>query len=399
MENITEKQWEKCLSLLADPSISEIETNGPNLFFCKRNGSRESLPISFSSEKEYAESISNVLAPLIQTHSRFNPNGHIFEGPLRLKTSSGNMIRARVHIMLPPVSDVPQVTIAKKSTQLTSLAEIAKKGSMSLEMYDFLHKAIDARLTIAVSGAGGSGKTTLLEALTQLINEDYRIGVAEDTPELYLKQKNVTYLHSVPFAPGMNVNEEATLSWVVSQLNRMRVDSIIIGETRGKEFADFLVAANSGVEGSLTTIHANEPRGCLEKMANFALKGSERLPLRAINNDISKAIDLIIQLTVTHDGKHRISRIEEVTETLGTGDDAAITTSTLFQYHENGDYFTKASQPGEKLREKFEKKKIDTRELLSIQIDKPNKSFTTKEPVKTEKTEKRGISLPGGLQS
>lgn len=194
--------------------------------------------------------------------------------------------------------------------------------------------------------------TTMLEALSKSIPDNYRIGVAEDVPELNLQQSNVTYLHSVPWQPGMDENDVATLAWVVQQFQRMRTDKIIIGETRGKEFADFLVAANSGMEGSMTTIHAENPERCLSKMTGFALKGSERQPIRAINNDIANSVNLIVQLVIV-DGKHRVSHIQEVTPTLGNTDEAKISTQPLYRWDREQDMFYKDAVMTDSMRQRM----------------------------------------------
>ena len=194
--------------------------------------------------------------------------------------------------------------------------------------------------------------TTMLEALVKNIPDSLRVGVAEDTPELVLTQPNVSYLHSVPWQPGMSENDVATLSWVIQQFQRMRTDKIIVGETRGKEFADFLIAANSGMEGSMTTIHADDPTRCLMKMTNFALKGAERQPIRAINADIANAVDIIVQLVIIN-GKHRISHIQEIVPTLGNTDEAKITTAPLYLWDRQKDMFYKETGMTDALRDRI----------------------------------------------
>lgn len=209
--------------------------------------------------------------------------------------------------------------------------------------------------------------TTMLEAVSKLIPDTTRIGVAEDAPELNLIQDNVTYLHSVPWAPGMDENEVATLQWVVSQFQRNRCDKLIIGETRGKEFGDFLIAANSGMEGSMTTIHANNPVQCLSKMSNFAMKASDKQPIRAINADIAGAIDIIVQLVVV-DGRHRVSHIAEVIPTLGTTEEAKITQATLYQWNRLDDTFEKVGNMSDNLRRILDSRGADYRDLLQTPI-------------------------------
>lgn len=364
--------WNYCLNLLLDDSISEVESNGPNEFFIKRNGKRIHLSnITFDSDEEYAASIESGLVPHMISHVPFEADGYIFEGPIRYSAmyqGEERNIRGRCHIVLPPAADTPQITIAKKSTSLATLDAIASKGSMAAEMLKFVKASIAADLTTILSGGTGAGKTTFLEAMCKHIPIETRIGIAEDTPELSLPHPNATYLHSVPWRPGMDEKDVASLSWVVAQFNRMRTDKIIIGETRGKEFADFLVAANSGMEGSLTTLHANEPTRALDKMTNFALKGSPGTPTRAINTDIATSIDLIIQLAYfKNDSRYRCTAIQEVTSTLSTNEQASITTQRLYTYDSDTDTWKKEGNPTDALRQRFALHGVDISDILRSQ--------------------------------
>ena len=373
-------EWNKCLNLLLDDDYSEIESNGPNSFFTKKKGVRTPLDsIKLESLERYTEGIKKGLVPHVHSPFPYRDNSYIFEGPLRYTVEKDDgtkqLIRGRCHIVLPPAADFPQVTIAKKSTALPDLDSIALRGSMSTEMLTFLKAAIDADLTIVLSGGTGAGKTTMLEAIAKRFSHDLRIGVAEDAPELYLSQPNVSYLHSVPWAPGMNPNDVATLSWVVQQYQRMRTDKLIIGETRGPEFADFLVAANSGMDGSLTTIHANNPVQCLDKMTNFVSRATGS-PLRSINNDIANSIDLIIQLSYYSDGRYRMSAIQEITNTLGLDEAAKISTQELYRHDPVSDRFKKSNMMTDALRARFEARgvRIDPFQKAQIGSEAPGHS-------------------------
>ena len=239
--------WNKCFNLLLDPKVSEITTNGPGQFFIKRAGQRIKIDGLRMSEKEYYDGIEEGLVPFVKSQNIFSRNSFIFEG--RLEYTVGEIdVKGRCHIVLPPATDYPQVTIAKKTTSLLSLEKIAAAGSMSDEMRQFLEMAVKGNASIVFSGSTGAGKTTMLEAMTKFIPNETRIGIAEDSPELVLEQPNVTYLHSTPWSPGMNPNDVATLDWVVSQFMRNRVDRLLVGEVRGKEFGGFLTANNSGIE-------------------------------------------------------------------------------------------------------------------------------------------------------
>ena len=358
-------EWNCCFNLLLEADVSEIESNGPGQFFLKRNGQRSQINIGRSSESDYARGIEEGLIPFVKSNlTKYDPNGFLFEGRLFFSVD-GQEIRGRCHIVLPPSTDYPQVTIAKKSTSLRKLEDLAARGSMSDEMMAFLIAAMQASRTITFSGATGAGKTTMLEAMANLIPTNVRIGVAEDTPELVLPQPNVSYLHSVPAQPGLDPNSVASLSWVVQQFQRMRTDRLIIGETRGKEFADFLTAANSGMEGSLTTIHADDPVACLRKMTNFATEGRPNVPVRAINTDIANAVDIIVQLVLLRNGQHRVSHIQEIVPTLGTGEDAKITTQPLYLYDSNKDAFYKEGNMSDALRVQFANHGVNPERFLT----------------------------------
>lgn len=206
--------------------------------------------------------------------------------------------------------------------------------------------------------------TTFLEAMTKYWKDDLRIGVVEDSPELRLLQPNVTYYHSSVWRPGTNKNDVANLQWCVQQVNRARLDKLIIGETRGVEFLDFLIGANSGLEGSLTTLHANTPQLALQKMSQFTLQAIPQ-PVRVANKSISTTIDVIIQLTKKN-GKYRVTDICEVSEILGSDASATIATSPIFIWKESEDVWEKKFI-SDKLRRKFEEKNynIQTFEKLN----------------------------------
>lgn len=344
--------WDIALRHLAHPEASEITVNGPTGWFVNVRGKRSRIQgIPEMSEAGYIKSIEGGILPLIQGNHEFDPeNGYLFEGRLEIRHPSA-VFNGRCHIVLPPATDRPQITIAKQSTTHTDLEKIAGTGSMSLEMMNFLSAAVKAECTIVVSGSTGAGKTTLLRSLADLYAPGERVGIAEDTPEIILRHDDVTYLHSMPWKPGFDPNSVATLSWVVQQFNRMRIDKFIIGETRGKEFADFLVAANSGSEGSMTTIHANSPQMALAKMAKFAMAGSPGETPLMINDDIARTIDLIVQIRKFRDGSRRVTAIQEVTDTVSAK--GTIQTSRMYAYDEAERQFRKEAFPSDALKTRF----------------------------------------------
>lgn len=212
--------------------------------------------------------------------------------------------------------------------------------------------------------------TTMLEALGKFIPKETRLGIAEDTPELKFDLPNTTYLNSTPWSPGMNPNEVATLDWVVAQFMRNRCDRLIIGEVRGKEFGGYLIAANSGMEGGMTTIHAETPSACLRKMTGFTSEARPGVPIRSINTDIASAVKLIVQLIILPGGKHRVSHIEEITTTLSNNDDAQISTQPLYLYDRATDSFYKEGNMSDSLREYCKIRGQDVNEFLKSETRK-----------------------------
>lgn len=361
-------EWHKLFSIMENPDVSELQVNSKDSIWIKHKGKRARITdVAWETDQDYIESVQKSLAEtgFIRSDMPFNPKGALFEGPVVYEGKNGKEIRGRAHIVLPPASPTPLLTFAKKTPSLTTLDAIQESGSMTQQMMRFIKAAVYSNLTIVFSGSTGSGKTTTLEACTKLLQHDERITVCEDTPELMLKQNNVAYQNSFPWRPGMDEKDVATLSWIVQQVNRMRSDRVIIGETRGKEFSDFLVAANSGMEGSLTTLHANNPRKSLEKMSLFAMKGAgENVPIKAVNQDIANAVDIIVQLT-KKDGRYITTHIEEVSDTVGDSSDATITTQTLWEFNEKQGVHIKGTPMGDKLRQKMLSVGLDIEEFVT----------------------------------
>lgn len=304
--------------------VSEIAINGPEVIFYKERGIRKTLRIPLKTQEEYKEAIDGLIeeAGLIK-------KSYLVEG--RYNLPNGRF--GRLHIVMPPASPNPLVTLAIKTQTLTDLTSIQEVGTFNTEMSMFLKAAIGAKLTVVISGGTGSGKTTMLEAMTGEFTEKERIGVCEDSPELQLKTPNTVYMNSTVWVPGISADDVAPLRWVVQQVNRMRVDRVIIGETRGAEFFDFIIAANSGAEGSLTTLHANDGPSAMKKMATFMYMAVDIAP-RTINEMIAQAVDVVIQLGYSKiDGAHKITSINEITSAMSSGDSPTVVLNPLFEYN------------------------------------------------------------------
>ena len=344
---LNSKIWEEIIQtyLIDNDDVSELETNGTLSVFVRKKGKRIEIKNVFYSVEQYNQETIELAKFISKSNDK---QEFLSEGKIKLGATGG----ARVHIVLPPASDYPLVTIAKKTVSLTTLESIRESNSMSERMYNFLKAAVDCKLTMVLSGSTGAGKTTILEALTKYIPYDTRIGVVEDSPELVLIQPNVVYLHSMPWKPGMDKNKEVTLDWCMRQINRQRTDVVIIGETRGSEFKQFITAANSGMEGSMTTLHANSPRMALQKMNQFIAEAQD-LPTRLINTSIANSIDIIVQLSKSLSGEYKTTAIEEVSEILGKDENATIATTNLSSYNEETKSWSDSFLINDKLRQKF----------------------------------------------
>jgi Flp pilus assembly CpaF family ATPase len=356
LSGMRSKQWSTIFSLLAFPGCSEIEVNDADNVWAKFNGKRMQVGpdiagrIAWVDASDFERSMEDIESHMVRYGAKYRDAFCIYEGGLRIKTLDGSpTIRARFHCVKPPVCEFPQVTIAKQSIELATLDSIVKSGSLSKEMAEFVSALMAARQTIVFSGGTGAGKTTFLNAVAKLIDSRERICVCEDAPELQFKTiPNTSYLMAYPKQPGKSADDQASLSWVVAQTARMRCDRIIIGETRGPEFADFLTAANSGFDGSMTTLHANTPRMALDKMFNFAKRapGNGTTPSASINQDIANAVDYIIQLGRPKN-KYRVLAIEEVTKIVGDTEAAKIKTQPIYQYVPEADNWKRVGWPAD----------------------------------------------------
>jgi pilus assembly protein CpaF len=234
---------------------------------------------------------------------------------------------SRVNAVIPPLSlSGPLLTIRKLRQDRYDLHELVQLGTLSPEADDFLKRSILAELNILVSGGTGSGKTTLLNALSAAIPDDDRIVTIEDAAELRLAQRHVLRLESRP--KNIEGEGEITIRDLVRNALRMRPDRIIVGEVRGAEALDMLQAMNTGHEGSLSTVHANSTRDALNRIETMVLMAGYELPLRAIRQHVSSALDLIVQLDRLDDGSRRVVEIAEVQRMEGE----MITLQKLFEF-------------------------------------------------------------------
>jgi len=302
--------------LLPDATISEIMVNGPDEIWIERRGLLSRTGLSFSDESHLRRIITKMVG---QIGRRIDESSPMVDA--RLPDGS------RVNAIIAPLSlSGPLLTIRKFARNRFAMDELVEIGTLSHDAADFLAKCVQADLNILVSGGTGSGKTTLLNALSAAIPDSDRIVTIEDAAELQLVQQHVLRLESRP----KNIEGEGEISIrdLVRNALRMRPDRIIVGEVRGAEALDMLQAMNTGHEGSLSTVHANSPRDGLSRIETMVLMAGYELPLRAIRQQVSSALDLIIQLDRLDDGSRHVTAITEVQRMEGE----TITLQNLFEF-------------------------------------------------------------------
>jgi pilus assembly protein CpaF len=238
---------------------------------------------------------------------------------------------SRVNVIVPPLAvDGPILSIRRFGSSPLTAQDLLAKGAYTAEMLEVMRKAVQARLNIVVSGGTGAGKTTLLNVLSGFISERERIVTIEDSAELQLKQKHVVRLECRP--PNVEGKGGVHQRELVINALRMRPDRIVIGEVRGGEALDMLQAMNTGHDGSVTTIHANSPRDALSRIETMALMANLSLPEKALRQQISSAIQIIVQVSRMSDGSRRVTHITEVTGTSGD----VISLQDIFLFEKKG---------------------------------------------------------------
>jgi pilus assembly protein CpaF len=286
--------------LLADESVSEIMVNGPFEIWVERQGRLYQTTVQFNDESHLRRIINKMVATVGR---RIDESSPMVDA--RLPDGS------RVNALIPPLSLTgPLVTIRKFSNRRLDLKELIRLQTLEPESVDFLQRCVHAQLNILISGGTGTGKTTLLNAMSAAISDADRIVTIEDAAELALKQHHVLRLEARP--KNIEGQGEITIRDLVRNALRMRPDRIIVGEVRGAESLDMLQAMNTGHDGSLTTVHANAPRDALARIETMVLMAGFDLPLRAIRQQISSAIDLVVHLERLEDGSRRVTSLTEV---------------------------------------------------------------------------------------
>jgi pilus assembly protein CpaF len=307
--------------LLANPEVTEIMVNGYQQIYTEQHGKITLSPVTFESNDQLVQVIDRIVSSIGRRVDESSPMVDA-----RLKDGS------RVNVIIPPLAlKGPTVTIRKFTKEALEIDDLVRLGSITSDMIKFLRACVRARLNVVVSGGTGSGKTTTLNVLSSFIPSDERIVTIEDAAELQLRQEHVVTLETRP-ANVEGRGRIAIRDLVINAL-RMRPDRIVVGECRGGEALDMLQAMNTGHDGSLTTLHANNPRDCISRLETMVLMAGAELPSRAIREQIGSAINVIVHQARLRDGTRKIVNITEV---LGTDDNHDVKLQEIFAFRQTG---------------------------------------------------------------
>ena len=307
-------------AMIRDPSVSEVMVNAPDEVYFEREGIIYLSDIRFRDAEHVHRIIERIVAPLGRRVDESSPMVDA-----RLPDGS------RVNVIIPPVAPKsPTITIRKFRADKMTMDELVTASTIEAEVAQFLKACVKLRLNALISGGTGTGKTTFLNALSAYIPESERIITIEDPTELRLQQPHVVSMEARP--PNIDGKGEITQRELLRNSLRMRPDRIIIGEVRGPEAFDMLNAMNTGHEGSLSTVHSNAPRDALARVENMVMMANLDLPQRAIREQVSSALHLIIQLARFSDGVRRVTHLTEITGMEGQ----IVTMQDLFLFKQEG---------------------------------------------------------------
>lgn len=306
--------------LLADSDVSEIMVNGFKKIFVEKSGKVQLSPVAFTSNDHLRRIIERIVTPLGRQINDSTPYVDA-----RLKDGS------RVNAVIEPLAiDGPALTIRKFKKGGITAEKYINYGSTTKSMIDFLRICAENGLNIVISGGTGSGKTSLLNMLSSFIPSNERVITVEDAAELQLQQEHVVRLETRP--PSMEGTNAVSIRDLIKNALRMRPDRIIVGECRDGAALDMLQAMNTGHDGSMTTTHANSPRECIARLETLCMMSGMELPVRAIREQISGAVNLIVQISRLSDGSRKIISITEVAGMQGD----VVTLAEIFRFKETG---------------------------------------------------------------
>jgi pilus assembly protein CpaF len=293
-------------TLLKEPSISDILVNRYDKVFIERNGKLSETTVRFKDDAHLLHIIEKIVS---QVGRRIDEAQPIVDA--RLQDGS------RVNAIIPPLAlDGPCLSIRRFGRHVITQDEMLQFKTLTPAMLRFLSACVQCKITVMISGGTGSGKTTMLNALSRFIPEEERIITIEDTAELQLQQRHVVKFETRP--PNLNKEGGINQRMLLRTALRMRPDRIIVGECRGAEALDMLQAMNTGVEGSMSTVHANSPKDAFSRLETMVMMADLEIPARVISQQLSSAIKLVVQVSRLQDGTRKILSISEV---LGVHDE------------------------------------------------------------------------------
>jgi len=307
-------------TLLKEPSISDILVNRYNKVFIERNGRLSESPVRFKDDGHLLHIIEKIVS---QVGRRIDEAQPIVDA--RLADGS------RVNAIIPPLAlDGPCLSIRRFGRHVITQEEMLQFKTLTPGMLRLLAACVQAKTTVLISGGTGSGKTTMLNALSRFIPEEERIVTIEDTAELQLQQRHVVKFETRP--PNLNKEGGINQRVLLRTALRMRPDRIIVGECRGAEALDMLQAMNTGVEGSMSTVHANTPRDAFSRLETMVMMADLEIPTRVILQQLASAIKMVVQVSRLQDGTRKILSISEV---LGVKDDQ-VQLQEIFAFERTG---------------------------------------------------------------
>ena len=306
--------------LLNDDNVTEIMVNSPSDIYIEIDGMlRKDDSISFVNDEHIIRTINRLIEPVGKSIDLNNPmvDARLDDG-------------SRINAVIPPLAKSPIITIRKFKKNIVTMDDLVGNGTLTPYMARFLEVAVKSKLNILVCGPSSSGKTTLLNILSNYISDDERIITIEDVMELNLAQKHVVSLETR--SSNYDGVKEISVRELVRNSLRMRPDRIIIGEVRGSEAFELLQAMNSGHDGSLTTLHANSSRDAISRLETMMLMDGIDIPMTALREYISNAVDLVVYIARLRDGRRKIIDISEVLD----NDNQEINMKNIFKFRNDG---------------------------------------------------------------
>ena len=330
--------------LIARDDIADIMVNGPNTVYIETEGKIELTDVKFRDNAQLMNICQRIVTAVGRRVDEASPicDARLTDG-------------SRVNVIAPPLSiDGAALTIRKFRKDKLSLNDLVNFGSITENGARLLEVASASRCNILISGGTGSGKTTLLNCLTDPIDPGERVITCEDAAELQLKNPHVVRLETRP--PNLEGAGEISMTDLVKNCLRMRPERIIVGEVRGPEAFDLMQAMNTGHDGSMGTVHANNPREALSRVENMIAMGGYNLPARAMREQISSSINLIVQASRMRDGSRKITH---VTEIVGMeGDTITLQDLLLYEFEEETEGEIQGTHRSSRLRPKFWEKAL-----------------------------------------